>query len=451
MKLRYILPIFLLWAGQSLAVSLKDYSPYEYKVLFTNPECAEYEYPHPVTANNGDLLYKKPKNTYCTYNDSYESGKRASSPQYQLVKWIDDPKTTEIFMAYLSFSSSAVQKALCRAIENRNIKMTVVLDRGGENRKRSDAAAAGKKSKSQLLLACASGVSHKPKILLKGFEGGIGYAHNKLFVVNPRDPKVMKLAFSSGNMSSGVVLHHENWHFITTSKKSFFAQSHVCLMDSVKTAKTKWEYKEMIADCKADIKTPAEDDIEVFFVPGEGEAAIKRIQEAVYWSKTVDFAAHRLFLGELIDALKKGMSYGLKVRGVVDDDIYWAGLGEVVGPNMTSEYYRVKGLVDKGADVKYMETNHSLHLLHHNKFLIFDNARKSSKKPALYNKPAVFAGAGNFTSSAFKMSASKTNYENYYYITIPEVVSAFQKQYERLHRQLATSYDRLPTENVEAH
>ena len=56
---------------------------------------------------------------------------------------------------------------------------------------------------------------------------------------------------------------------------------------------------------------------------------------------------------------------------------------------------------------------------------------------------AVFCGAGNLTGTGFS-----ENWENYYYVTIPEVVEAYRAQYEHMWNDLATASADMPTENV---
>src|SRR5690606_29498609 len=84
-------------------------------------------------------------------------------------------------------------------------------------------------------------------------------------------------------------------------------------------------------------------------------------------------------------------------------------------------------------ETRYMETNQHEHLLHHNKFIVFEENGEAF----------VFGGAGNFTNQAFK-----SNFENYYAIFIPEVVREYQKQYRHLWEDLATPYKDLPVKNV---
>lgn len=55
---------------------------------------------------------------------------------------------------------------------------------------------------------------------------------------------------------------------------------------------------------------------------------------------------------------------------------------------------------------------------------------------------SVFAGAGNFTGTAFS-----DNFENFYFITIPPVVEAMKAQQKHLF-ELATPPENLPTTNV---
>jgi phosphatidylserine/phosphatidylglycerophosphate/cardiolipin synthase-like enzyme len=81
-----------------------------------------------------------------------------------------------------------------------------------------------------------------------------------------------------------------------------------------------------------------------------------------------------------------------------------------------------------------METNESSRLLHHNKFVIFNNEDGTG---------AVHTGAGNFTHAAFSK-----NFENYYFITIPNIVHKFNEQYEHMYINLASDYNKLPASYV---
>jgi hypothetical protein len=402
----------------------------EYQVLFTNPVCKEYRYDQEVVSNAGEVLEAKPRNVFCSQTDSAGSAARPESPQNKLITWIQDPTTTEIFFTYLSFSNSTVTKELCKAITERDVKVTFVIDSSSD------------RAKADQLLACqpqSGDPERAPRLEMRGHEGGIGYAHNKLFLVNPGSDTV-KLAFSSGNMSSGVVLHHENWHFITVPADTYFAQAHLCMMEGELDHHTsKSEYKSFITSCKAAITAKEESDIKTFFAPAEGARASQVLLNGVKKATSIDIGAHRFSYTTLIKALKSRLtgSKPPEMRIITDDDTYWVGQGDSVGDNQSFEYWNVQNLVDIGAEAKWMETNHEAHLLHHNKFLILNMPKSST------TKSAVFGGAGNLTGTAFN-----ENWENFYYITIPSVVEQFRTQYEHMWNDLATATEDLPAENI---
>lgn len=402
----------------------------DYQVLFTNPVCDLYEYgpDQEVYSVDGERLYAKPKDAFCTPNDGEASGARPESPQHKMIEWIQDPSTEHIFFAALSFSNSAVQQALCAAVTERSVKIQFVLDKDTSL------------SKAEQLLACqpASGdPADAPELHLRGKEGNISLHHNKLFVFNPGSERV-RIAFGSGNVSSGVVLHHENWHFITVPGHTYFAQAHGCLIEGLlEHGHAKADYSEFMRNCKAGIDAQEESDIKTFFVPGGGGRGTQTILNAIDRAVAIDIAAHRYTHSTHVKRLRQRLEGDAPppIRFVADDDLYWAGHGEITGGNEPFEYDHVQSLAALGMQERYVETNHPAHLLHHNKAYIFTMADDAQS--------AVFCGAGNFTKSAFS-----DNYENFYYISIPLVVDRFREQYEHLWNVLATAPSDLPAENV---
>ncbi len=402
----------------------------EYSVLFTNPVCRKYLYSasEPVVSNAGEPLTHKPENVYCGQSDSAPSAERDSSPQKKLLDWIKDPATTEIFFAYLSFSNKVVGAEICKAVEERNVKVTFVLDR------ETDLGAAN------TLLACQPGngnPSLKPRLELRGHDASIGYAHNKVFMINPRSDKP-RIVFSSGNLSSGVVLHHENWHFLRVSGSTHFAKAHVCLIDGMLDHyRTKQEYTGYIKTCRDAAGIGEESDLKTFFVPGDGGRAGQNVTAGVRAATKLGIAAHRFSYSLLRRELDARFAAGSPpdVKLVVDDDIWWAGHGAAPGsvPNTQDEYGFVQSLQADGLEVRYMETNNNAHYLHHNKFIVFTQP----------GGDAVFAGAGNLTGTAFT-----DNFENFYWITIPHVVEAMKDQHAHLW-SLATEEADLPSTNVQ--
>ncbi len=397
----------------------------EYSVLFTNPVCRRYAYPNPIESNAGSPIVAKPENVFCAPQDAAASAARETSPQHKLISWIRDPEVTEIFFAYLSFSNKVVGAELCKAVQERNVKITFVLDRETE----LDAA--------NQLLACRPGNGKPelaPRMELRGHDATIGYAHNKVFMFNPRSDKP-RIVFSSGNLSSGVVLHHENWHFLRVPARTHFAKAHLCLMDGMlEHYRTKQEYKAFIKGCRDGGGVGEEADLKTFFVPGDGGRATEFVTAGVRSATEIAMAAHRFSFSTLRSEIGQRLDDRQKprVRLVVDDDIWWAGHGQEVGPNTRDEYFNVQDLRKVGVDVRYMETNHAAKSLHHNKFIVFNTPQGD----------AVFAGAGNLTGTAFT-----DNFENFYYITVPEIVAAMKQQYEHLW-SLASPEEKLPKTNV---
>ena len=437
MKNLLLLLIFV--SSNVLAGNITDYPFYDYKLVFTNPVCKAYAYEQVVYANNGEVLRTKPENVYCKRSDNALNYERQDTPNFYLRQLIGDQNVTEVFLTYLSFSDAKVAEALCSAIESRNLKVTFIIDsKNAEGARRQSAMkrfdeVAKCRAKDSVL--SASEVANIPEMLVRGNTKGLGYAHNKLIIANYKTPKKVTLVFSSGNMSSGTLTHHENWHFLTTSKDTYFYQTHECLREGmINHGDSKASYKAYLASCRAKITVSEEDDIKSYFVPSDGKLAMENILKNIENSQTVDIAVHRFTNKDLIQGLVTAAK-DKKVRFIADDDIFWTGkLRKKIGSNTPNEYYNMNSVRRAGAEVHFMQTNEKSYLLHHNKMIVFNFPD---------GKGAVHTGAGNFTKAAFS-----ENFENYYFITIPEIVNQFRTQYDHLFNNLASSWEELPAEYV---
>jgi hypothetical protein len=392
-----------------------------YDVVFTNPLCRDYAYDAPVASADGStMLRQKPRNVWCTKaSDWTPSASRPTSAQSRLVAWVDSLGAgDEVFFAFLSFSNTAVKDALCGAAM-RGAHVTFLLD--------------APTSSSAALAACGATVG------LRGHDGGIGYAHNKIVLVNPAgpgpgddDPAVMRLMFGSGNMSSGLVLHHENWHFIEVNRDSYFAEAHRCLMNAMldeDSASSVTKYGAALNACRAEIAFPQEDDLRGYFIPSrdDSERITQRMLNGVREAAAIDLGAHRFGHPELMDTLADRLASDetFTARMVADDDLYW--LRPLVGPprqtgdNQQFEASNVERMEEAGGDrfeIRYLETNHGEHLLHHNKYIVFHD---------LGGREELLCGAANLTDTGFS-----ENFENIYYVTIPAVVEQFETQFARV-------------------
>lgn len=409
----------------SWAAKLSDYKPFEFEPLFTNPVCATYSYDKVVIAENGKTLESKPKNVYCKPADEAASVARKNAPQYRLVEWISDTNTKELYLAYLSFSSKNVVKALCSAVE-RGVKVSMVLD-GGE-----DGANPAINKDAEGLKKC--GKEGMVSVTYRGSTSGLGFAHNKIMIVNPGS-KVVKIVFSSGNMTGGTSINHENWNFITTSGESYFAGAHKCVIESMITAgDTKANFTQALNSCRSEIKAAPETDIQVFFSPVDGAKALAKVTEAGNKASLVEAMSHR-FSGKMADLFKQLLTDKKPIKFILDDDIYWSvKRRQDTGRNTRQEAFKLyNDLINAGMQTKFLQTNQNVFQLQHNKFVVFTFERGG----------AVFNGAGNFTTAAFTK-----NFENFYYITIPEVVEAYNKQYDLYYDVMASSAEEMPRDYV---
>ena len=405
-------------ASNSWAVKLKDYQPYKFEVLFTNPVCETYKYNRSVITHAGETLESKPKDVYCKPSDEDASVSRKNSPQFRLIEWITDKNTKEIDAAYLSFSSKNIVEAMCTALKS-GVKIRLVLDRGSDEGVKINKDAESLKKCGEM------------EVSYRGTSGGLGYAHNKIMIVNPRDKKETKIVFSSGNMTTGTSINHENWNFVTTSVNSYFAQTHNCVITAmIEAGDTKKNFQTSMNECRTKITASPESDISVYFSPVDGKLALKKVTEAGKSAQAIEGISHRLS-GAIAKMFEELLIEGKNVKFILDDDIYWAEkLKRDIGRNQSFEAYKIyNDLISKGMNTRFLQTNQNVYQLQHNKFMIFTFPQSG----------AVFTGAGNMTTAAFTK-----NFENFYYITIPEVVEAYNKQYDLYFDKMATTSEDMP-------
>lgn len=418
---KLVITSFVLFSSIALAKNLVDYNPYKYEVLFTNPTCQEYRYPTPVASNNGTLLIAKPKNVYCKNQDIEQTLLRNDVPENRLIEWIKADNTHEIFMAYLSFSNKRVTEALCESLKKGTL-LNLVVDADPEEDKGNASAEELKK--------CGDINVH-----YRGNRNGLGFAHNKITIINPHDPLTFQMVFSSGNMSTGTVIHHENWHFLTTSPQSYLAQAHLCLKENlIDHGDSKKDFVSNMKNCLGQISTEEESDIKVFFVPGQGKEAFNALATYARGAEKIQSMAHR-FSGIFVALFSELAEAKKEINLILDDDMYWSyKLHKDVGRNSRMEAFKAIPLKNIGVKLRFLETNQNQVFLQHNKYMIFSMPN---------HEDVVFTGAGNFTSSAFE-----NNFENFYIIKIPKVVAQFKTQYDLMWNVLSTSEEMLPSQMI---
>ena len=418
-----LLVVATMVATNAFAVKLSDYKPFNFEALFTNPVCETYKYDQPLTTNSGKTVTSKPQNVYCKPSDETASVSRSTSPQYRIREWISSPETKELYIAYLSFDSKNIAASLCDAVK-RGVKINMVLDQG-EDKKINKLA--------ESLKTCSEKAD--VTVTYRGSTGGLGFAHNKIMVVNPGAP-VVKIVFSSGNLTGGTSINHENWNFVTTSGESYFAGSHKCVVEAmISGGEERAKFTKDLNDCRAKIKAAPESDIKTYFSPVDGKNALAQITEAGNRAVEVSAMSHR-FSGAMAKLFSDLLVSGKPIKFILDDDIYWAEhLKKDVGRNTKIEAFKITNeLIRKGMNTKFLQTNQNVFQLQHNKFVVLKFADGSG---------AVYNGAGNFTTAAYEK-----NFENFYYIEIPGVVDAYRTQYNKYFDEMATSADDMTRDYV---
>jgi hypothetical protein len=431
MKKLFFLIVLILASWKLQAVSLTESKYFDYQVFFTNPECPLYHFLAPIETNDGSLIYHRPQGAYCTQNDLSFNESRVSSPHFHLIRLLENKDINNYFISFLSFSNTDFINKICQVVQEKEVVFNILIDSNNQSKPAMIKTV-------EFLNSCHRKSLYKNgelNIFFKGNRGGIGFAHNKLIIAKYKNSEKVKIVFSSGNMSAGTSLHHENWHFITTHQKTFFSQIHNCLQEgTLNFSESKKEFEDFMSQCRKKIIFPEEEDIQLFYIPSMGQKALSKINEEIEKSYKIQMAFHRLSHGGLIEKLGNFISDSNKILQLVgDDDIYWSGkLKRAVGSNTKNESFHLFQLKQKGAHIRYVETNEFERLLHHNKYLIFHY-------DSSFDEGAVFAGAGNFTYSAFEK-----NFENFYLIKIPKIYQVFKQQYDYVWHNLATPFERLP-------
>lgn len=405
--------MILVSSSVSFAAKLSEMTPFKFEVLFTNPICETYKYDRALITHSGKTISQKPQNVYCKPADEDKSVERVEAPQYRIIEWINHKDTKEIYFAYLSFSSKNVGAALCEAAK-RDVKISIVLDQDPKDPKENKEA--------ENLKKCGTKVTTH----YRGNTGGLGYAHNKIMMINPNSSTEVKVLFSSGNMTGGTSINHENWNFLTTTGKSYFVQDHLCVFNGMVEAGTAAKtFKAYVSECRSKISVKPEDDIRAYFTPADKET-LSVVENLAKESALIQGMSHR-FSGAFLKLAESLLASKKDVRFIFDDDIYWsATLKKDIGRNTRFEAFAIMKLISSGFNVRYLETNQNVYQLQHSKFFIFD-------------KKTVFTGAGNMTTAAFTK-----NFENFYVIKIPAAVATYSDQYARYWDKMSTKAEDMP-------
>lgn len=398
----------------------------EHKILFTNPLCD--------TPNKSI--------TYCTKNDYNYNIVKSDGVFQTYVKNLFRRPFNKVIVSYLSFSNSELTEAYKSLLLKHNPKFTIILDdpfeeepekvrkllrqpltyssfhQGLTSEYLSFKNGAPKKALSEayelLKFAHEYNISPSPTLLLRGQTDGSGYSHMKMTYLESETTK--SLILGSANLSQGLALHHENWHFFEDSKDSNFVEVHKCILDNLINEPLSYSKSEYAKHTKLCTNQQNDDHYKAYFTPGQGQLAIADIQKSFEQSDEIWIAAHRFSNTQIFNAIKRALALNKTVRLIVDDDLYWVEHKRGRYLNSKYEANKIKPLLKLGLKIKYLSTNNKEFLLHHNKYIIFIKEQRPFK---------VFTGAGNLTISAFTR-----NFENYFMTNKSEASLIFHNQYQ---------------------
>lgn len=139
--------------------------------------------------------------------------------------------------------------------------------------------------------------------------------------------------------------------------------------------------------------------IEVYFSP-EGYTQDRIIKAIDASNSSIDLAIYSFTAQEIKSAFERAKQRGIKIR-IIADLVQAKGAHSIV-----------QALLDEGFNIKI--THGKGRGIMHNKFCIFD-------------KELLFTGSYNWTDNA-----EKNNYENAVFISDPETISQYQKEFDKI-------------------
>ena len=365
--------------------------------------------------------------TWCDASD-HRNAIAQSGIEEELLAWINDPLTRYVRMSYMTFTSDRLAQALCEA-SKRSVKVDIYLQ--GQNIESLDTAVGVYRE----LLRCSEN-SQTFHIWKRGTENWLNHA--KIFLVasdDSQNPQQQRIRFtsSSANLSqSGLGLHYDNWLMFDTSSDNYLARENLCFFQGLEAMVTpegqqnKGLFLNTLETCHKTIKLPADAQIDFIATPtpSNREKPLTILLGLIEGAKNrIRIAAHKVTMTgskkfPLVETLIAQMKKGVKVDIVFDDDTILKHLRAPgsVELNVSKEELRAYEELSKhGANITFFDTNESAQIFMHNKYMIIDDS-------------IVFTGAGNFSSA----SLLGVNTEQFYVLTVPELVTAYGKSWEEL-------------------
>lgn len=394
--------------------------------LRVNHLSSEYE-PGSVCNHEGQKA-----GAWCDDSDT-KTARKLSGVEDRLEELMNLPEIRSVTMAYFSFSSSNMKRAMCDAAKNNKINITLYIDQSN-------------KETVQSMLDCSSrikvvGIGRGPYMAVPDSH----LFHMKIFIASTL-PELAPLSelktelsekefksastattyvvSSSGNMSGyGTSLHFDNWLFFNGPTSENVIQSNVCTLSSLKGLNAdnrdrRKEFAKRYKACRDEIETEESPDLKFYAVPHDEinpqpydayKSMIDRTESELL------VAIHRMTSKAVWSPWVSAKKRGVNVQVIMDDDTLRTGkeYGGAAHDVKVMDVQADRGIRKAGIKTYYMETNaEGRPHLFHSKFFISDGRR-------------LFQGAGNFSSAALNIYGLG-NYEQFYEIRVPEIVNAYK-------------------------
>lgn len=367
---------------------------------------------------------------FCTKDEMAREIKQAGVAE-RLVKMAERTLKQDgrLSMAFMSFNEPGLFKQLCR-LTKQGLRVDGFFDS-----KAGPPQGMGHKLETE----CQAGNKHNVRMFYMGMAANNKknwrLHHNKFYLTETGDRAEM--AFGSANLTAtGLGVDFENWNFVKGPRTEPFLADHICDAQAMRVAREKGTtednpeiFRSELEKCLSQKKiAPAEVDRVMteqgawaFFSPDARNRTFKILEsqiDQVNPKGRIRVATYYFTHEPLVLALKRAQKRGVQVELLIDDDLINEKGGSI--PGQRKFYQKYLKPEASGFQVRAFDTNESIFQLQHNKFLILESVGKRELT-------RVFAGAGQFTKSAFEK-----NYENFYLLENPEIVKQFEKLFDDL-------------------
>jgi hypothetical protein len=393
-----------------LLLSLSHLLQAKIEVFFTEPKC--------LNDQNKITLY-------CDEGDDEVNYHAFNTPKNKIRHMIKDPNTRELWIAMFDISEPEILATLCDKLKFSDLKLKILMNHSKNSAFLNELVFCAKNNKQ----ASVKLNFHRPDKYHNLF-------HMKFLLFNPNGLlKEQKILFSSGNLTKGTYLKHENWNLLSESKiNSQLINKHKCVFEAFENSVSKKsEYREFFEKCTKNELIDKDLEIESFFIPGEGQSYLNKLQELIQNSNKIIIASHRITLKPAVIMLKNFLKRGGKLTIYADRDFFTSVIDQKTFK--TKELIYLLQFYSLGAQIIAVNTNTRHSSLFHHKFILFDQARTK-------NAWAMLNGSGNLTISSllehpwkikkqkisFSKKLRKTNFENFYFIE-NEKVSEIYRDY----------------------